>query len=136
MVAVLIVDVWKTTPFMALLILAGLQMVPQDIYEAAKIDGVHPVKVFSASPCPDSSGADGGHHLPDARCTAHLRPHLCADAEQFADQDHVGHGARNLFEFDKFAYGAAASTMLFLIIASITVIYIVFGRVTLSGGDR
>eukprot|EP01032_Pedospumella_encystans_P033711 gene33711-38102_t len=46
MVAVLIVDVWKTTPFMALLILAGLQMVPQDIYEATKIDGVHPIKVF------------------------------------------------------------------------------------------
>ncbi len=46
MIAVLIVDVWKTTPFMALLILAGLQMVPGDIYEAAKIDGVHPVRVF------------------------------------------------------------------------------------------
>ena len=44
--AVLIVDIWKTTPFMALLILAGLQMIPRDIYEAAKIDGVHPVKVF------------------------------------------------------------------------------------------
>ena len=31
---------------MALLILAGLQMIPSDIYEAAEIDGVHPVKVF------------------------------------------------------------------------------------------
>ena len=46
MLAVIIVDVWKTTPFMALLILAGLQMVPGDVYEAAKIDGVNPVKVF------------------------------------------------------------------------------------------
>ena len=46
MIAVLIVDIWKTTPFMALLCLAGLQMVPRDIYEAARIDGVHPVKVF------------------------------------------------------------------------------------------
>jgi len=46
MLAVLMVDIWKTTPFMALLILAGLQMIPGDIYEAAKIDGVHPVKVF------------------------------------------------------------------------------------------
>ena len=43
MIAVLIVDVWKTTPFMALLILAGLQMLPTDIYEAARIDGVQPV---------------------------------------------------------------------------------------------
>src|SRR4051794_5940897 len=32
-------DVWKTAPFMALLILAGLQVIPDDIYEAAKVDG-------------------------------------------------------------------------------------------------
>ena len=37
--AVIIADVWKTTPFMALLILAGLQVIPNDIYEAAKVDG-------------------------------------------------------------------------------------------------
>jgi trehalose/maltose transport system permease protein len=43
---VVMVDVWKTTPFMALLILAALQMLPGDIYEAAKVDGVHPVRVF------------------------------------------------------------------------------------------
>ena len=40
------VDVWKTTPFMALLLLAGLQMLPQECYESARVDGVHPVKVF------------------------------------------------------------------------------------------
>jgi multiple sugar transport system permease protein len=32
-------DVWKTAPFMALLILAGLQTIPGDVYEAAKVDG-------------------------------------------------------------------------------------------------
>ena len=32
-------DVWKTAPFMALLLLAGLQVIPGDIYEAAKVDG-------------------------------------------------------------------------------------------------
>lgn len=37
--SVIAVDVWKTTPFMALLILAGLQLIPSDIYEAADIDG-------------------------------------------------------------------------------------------------
>lgn len=37
--AVVIADVWKTTPFMALLILAGLQMIPKDVYEAARVDG-------------------------------------------------------------------------------------------------
>jgi len=37
---IIIADVWKTTPFMALLILAGLQIIPGDVYEAAKVDGV------------------------------------------------------------------------------------------------
>jgi multiple sugar transport system permease protein len=37
--AVVIADVWKTTPFIALLILAGLQIIPGDVYEAAKVDG-------------------------------------------------------------------------------------------------
>jgi multiple sugar transport system permease protein len=37
--AIVIADVWKTTPFIALLILAGLQGISGDLYEAAKIDG-------------------------------------------------------------------------------------------------
>jgi len=37
--AMVAVDVWKNTPFMALLLLAGLQLIPSDIYEAADIDG-------------------------------------------------------------------------------------------------
>src|SRR5579863_2108422 len=37
--AAIIIDVWKTTPFMALLLLAGLQVIPNEIYEAAGVDG-------------------------------------------------------------------------------------------------
>jgi ABC-type sugar transport system permease subunit len=37
--AIVIADVWKTTPFIALLILAGLQIIPEEVYEAAKVDG-------------------------------------------------------------------------------------------------
>jgi trehalose/maltose transport system permease protein len=43
---VVAVDVWKTTPFMALLALAALQTVPRECYEAARVDGVHPLRVF------------------------------------------------------------------------------------------
>ncbi|GAK52868.1 binding-protein-dependent transport systems inner membrane component [Candidatus Moduliflexus flocculans] len=39
MTAMVAIDVWKTTPFMALLLLAGLQLIPHDIYEAADVDG-------------------------------------------------------------------------------------------------
>lgn len=45
--AVIIADVWKTTPFMALLILAGLQMIPDELYEAARVDGASPWQRFT-----------------------------------------------------------------------------------------
>lgn len=45
-IAIIIADVWKTTPFMALLILAGLQVIPDEIYEASKVDGATTVQVF------------------------------------------------------------------------------------------
>lgn len=46
-VAVIIADVWKTTPFVALLILAGLQMIPKDVYEAARVDGASAWQTFT-----------------------------------------------------------------------------------------
>lgn len=45
--AVIIADVWKTTPFMALLILAGLQLIGADVYEAAQIDGASKWQTFT-----------------------------------------------------------------------------------------
>jgi multiple sugar transport system permease protein len=39
LIAMILADTWKTAPFMALLLLAGLQVIPSDIYEAAKVDG-------------------------------------------------------------------------------------------------
>ena len=135
MYAVLVVDIWKTTPFMALLILAGLQMIPGDIYEAAKIDGVNPFKVFWRLTLPL------------------VRPTLMVavifrglDAMRVFDLIYVltpnnvetksmsVFARENLFDFDKFAYGSAASTLLFVILAGLTVLYIRLGRVNLEGG--
>jgi multiple sugar transport system permease protein len=39
LMVIILADVWKTAPFMALLILAGLQVIPGEVYEAAKVDG-------------------------------------------------------------------------------------------------
>jgi multiple sugar transport system permease protein len=44
--AIIIADTWKTTPFMALLILAGLQLIPEDTYEAARVDGASTIQTF------------------------------------------------------------------------------------------
>jgi trehalose/maltose transport system permease protein len=50
--AICAVDIWKTTPFVALLLLAGLQTLPEDIYEAASIDGANPIQQFWALTLP------------------------------------------------------------------------------------
>jgi multiple sugar transport system permease protein len=44
--AVIIADTWKTAPFIGLLVLAGLQIIPQEIYEAAKVDGARAWRQF------------------------------------------------------------------------------------------
>jgi multiple sugar transport system permease protein len=44
--AVVLADTWKTAPFIGLLTLAGLQVIPADVYEAAKLDGASAVKQF------------------------------------------------------------------------------------------
>lgn len=46
MVAVIIADIWKTTPFISILLLAGLQSIPDDLYEAHRIDGANAWQSF------------------------------------------------------------------------------------------
>jgi trehalose/maltose transport system permease protein len=45
-VVIILTEVWKTTPFMALLLLAGLALVPDELHEAAKVDGAGVVQRF------------------------------------------------------------------------------------------
>jgi ABC-type sugar transport system permease subunit len=44
--AIVVADTWKTAPFIALLLLAGLQIIPAELYESAKVDGAGPWKRF------------------------------------------------------------------------------------------
>jgi len=137
MTAVLIVDIWKTTPFMALLILAGLQMIPKDIYEAAEIDGVHPVKQFFKITLPLVRPALMVaiiFRLLDALRIFDLIYVLTPNSVATKTMSVLAR--ENLFDFDNFAYGSAMSTLLFLIIALMTVLYIWLGRVRFDGGDR
>ena len=46
LVAVSAVDIWKTAPFVALLLLAGMQVIPNDLYEAASVDGANQLQQF------------------------------------------------------------------------------------------
>ncbi|VAW10834.1 Maltodextrin ABC transporter, permease protein MdxF [hydrothermal vent metagenome] len=135
MAAVLMVDVWKTTPFMALLTLAALQMVPGDVYEAARIDGVNPVKVFFRVTLPLIRPAlmvAVIFRALDALRIFDLIYVLTPNNEQTMSMS--VYARQNLFDFDKFAYGSAASTFLFLVIALITIIYIRLGRLNFDEG--
>jgi len=44
--AAILVDVWKTTPFVALILLAGLSAIPEDVVKAARVDGARPARIF------------------------------------------------------------------------------------------
>jgi len=134
MYAVLMVDIWKTTPFMALLCLAGLQMVPRDIYEAAKIDGIHPVKVFFKITLPLIRPAlmvAVIFRMLDALRVFDLIYVLTPNSAATKTMSVISR--ENLIDFDKFAYGSAQSTLLFAILAVFVSLYIWLGKVDLSG---
>ncbi len=130
---IIIVDVWKTTPFMALLILAGLQTLPKDCYLVAKVDGINPIKVFFKVTLP---------LLKSTIMVAVIFRSL--DALRIFDLIYVltpnnettismsVYVRQYLFDFDRFAYGSAASTLLFLIIVMLTITYLRVGKLKMT----
>jgi trehalose/maltose transport system permease protein len=125
------VDIWKTTPFVALLLLAGLQVIPGDVYEAASVDGASKWQQFWRITLPL------------------LRPAILVtlifrtlDALRVFDVFNVFFGNRadmqTMATFDQstivgdghVGYGSAVSVAIFLIIAVFVVIYVTFMRVT------
>jgi trehalose/maltose transport system permease protein len=124
------VDVWKTTPFVALLLLAGLQVIPQDLYEAARVDGANVLQQFVKITLPLL--------LPTILITLVFRT---LDALRVFDVFYVFFGNRpdtqSMAIYDQgtivgdgyVGYGAAISVVIFLIIAIFVVIYMTAQRV-------
>ncbi|CDX31201.1 Binding-protein-dependent transport systems inner membrane component [Mesorhizobium sp. SOD10] len=135
MIAVLIVDIWKTTPFMALLILAALQMLPREILEVAKLDGASPWQIFWRVTLPLIRPAVMVAVIFRALDALRIFDLIYVLTPNNVQTKSMSIFAReNLFEFDKFAYGSAASTLLFLIIGLLTIAYIRIGRLSFDGG--
>jgi trehalose/maltose transport system permease protein len=131
--AVVMVDVWKTTPFMALLILAGLQMLPGDIYEAARVDGINPVRVFFRVTLPLIRPAllvAVIFRALDALRVFDLVYVLTSNAEETASMS--VYARQQLVDFQEVGLGSAASTLIFLIIALLTIVYLISSRVRLD----
>jgi trehalose/maltose transport system permease protein len=125
------VDIWKTTPFVALLLLAGLQVIPRDLYEAASVDGASQLQQFWRITLPL------------------LRPAIAVtlifrtlDALRVFDVFSVFFGNRQdtqtmaiyaqttIVNDGHVGYGAAISVAIFLIISVFVVIYMTFMRVS------
>ncbi len=137
MASIILVDVWKTTPFVALLALAALQMVPKDCYEAARVDGIHPVRIFFQVTLP---------LIAPALAVAIIFRLL--DAMRMFDLVYIMTGAtdatmtlsvfaqRELVGFQDVGYGSAVSTLVFFIIALLTALYVMAMRLDLDGRQR
>lgn len=131
--AVAAVDIWKTTPFVALLVLAALQMLPRDCYEAARIDGVHPVRVFFRITLPLIKPAlvvTVVFRLLDAMRVFDLVYVMTGNTE--ATMTLSVYARQQLVDFQAVGYGSAASTLLFLVIGLLTVLYLALTRTRLS----
>ena len=130
---VVLVDVWKTTPFMALLILAALQTVPKDFYEAARVDGVHPLRVFWKITLPlirQPLLVAVVFRLLDSLRVFDLIYVLTANGSTTISMS--GFVRREMVEYGNMGYGSAASTSLFLIILLTAIIFLKLARVKLS----
>lgn len=130
---VVLVDVWKTTPFMALLILAALQTVPKDCYEAARVDGVHPLRIFWKITLPlirQPLLVAVVFRLLDSLRVFDLIYVLTANSSTTISMS--GFVRREMVEYGNMGYGSAASTSLFLIILITAIIFLKLARVKMS----
>lgn len=125
--ALVITDVWKTAPYMALLLLAGLQVIDGGLYEAAKIDGANAFQRFFKVTLPI---------IKPSLLVALLFRTL--DAFRVFDLVNVLTGGANgtesiamyaykqLMTFLDFGYGSALSILIFIIVFGISLIYMRF----------
>lgn len=124
MASVIAADAWKTTPFAALLILAGLQLIPEELHEAARVDGAGPLQrlrwiIFPAV-------------LPAVLVALIFRT---LDAIRVFDVVWVMTGGalgtevlatfnyRQMIAFQRFGYGSTVSVAIFVLVAVFLVIY-------------
>jgi trehalose/maltose transport system permease protein len=134
---VVMVDVWKTTPFMALLILAALQTVPKDCYEAARVDGVHPLRVFWKITLPlirQPLLVAIVFRLLDSLRVFDLIYVLTANGSTTISMS--GFVRREMVEYGNMGFGSAASTSLFLIIMLTAILFLRLARVKLAEDAR
>jgi trehalose/maltose transport system permease protein len=131
--SVIAVDVWKATPFMALLTLAALQLLPDELYEAAKVDGLGPVGSFFHITLPLIRPAlmvAVIFRSLDALRVFDLMYVLTGNSRAMASMS--VYARQQLVDFQDVGYGSAAAIFLFLVIAMVVTLFVTLGRVRLA----
>jgi multiple sugar transport system permease protein len=133
---VVLAEVWKTTPFMALLLLAGLALVPQDLLNAAQMDGAGPwkrlIKVILPLIKPAILVALLFRTLDAFRIFDNIYV-LTQGANNTGSVSILGYD--NLFKAFNIGLGSAISVLIFLCVALIAFIYIKLFGASAPGSD-
>ncbi|MEZ0355299.1 carbohydrate ABC transporter permease [Mycobacterium sp. SA01] len=134
---IILAEVWKTTPFMALLLLAGLALVPEDLLKAAEVDGAGPwtrlVKVTLPLIKPAILVALVFRTLDAFRIFDNIYV-LTGGANDTASVSILGYD--NLFKAFNIGLGSAISVLVFLSVAVIAFVYIKLFGAAAPGMDN
>jgi len=131
---VILVDVWKGTPFMALLALAALQCVPRECYDAAKIDGAGAVRTFFSVTLPLIRPAIVVAAVFRALDALRVFDVIYVLTSNDPNTMSMSIFARQqLVDFQDVGYGSAAATLLFFLVALTAALILTAGRVRLTG---
>jgi trehalose/maltose transport system permease protein len=123
--ALVAVDIWKTTPFMALLLLAGLQLIPGDLYEAASVDGASAWRQFVSITLPMLRPA-----LVVALIFRTLDTLRVFDliwimtSGAFGTESMSTLNQRSLIQFQQLGYGSTISAAIFVVIGIFVIFYV------------
>lgn len=124
-VPIVIADVWKTTPFVAILLLAGLQTIDHELYEAARVDGASPLRQFVTITLPLLAPAlvvAGTFRLLDALRLFDLSYVLTGGGPGTATEPLSLYAFVALMQRLRFGYGSALSIVLFLLALGVALV--------------
>ena len=127
MAAMMFVSVWKTSSFMALLLLAGLQTIPDDLYEAASVDGSNRLSEFRYITLPLLRPAILVSVLlrtMDAMRSFELPFNLTDGGPLTSTETLSLYAYRVIFQYVNFNLGSSAVIIQFFIIMAICLVYI------------
>ena len=133
--AAIVADVWKTTPFVVILILAGLAMIPHDVYRAAALDGASSWQTFRHVTVPlvrPILTVVVLFRMIDALRAFDLLYVLTGGGPADTTETLSIYAYKMLFQTLQFGYGSAIGVVMFLLIASVSLLQLWVGR----GGVR